>query len=87
MEQKPLSVVSYAPGTSKVHVIDRTLHTKEAIICILKDNLVMVQNQIKKQVDQHRFELSFVEGDQVFLHIQPYKPTSLKDKSPKYIFP
>ena len=51
--QKPLLVASYVPRTSKVDVVDRTLHTKEANICTLKENLVMAQNRMKQQVDQH----------------------------------
>jgi hypothetical protein len=33
---------------------------------------------MKQQADQGRSERHFVEGDQVFLHLQPYKKTSLK---------
>jgi hypothetical protein len=38
----------------------------------------MEQNQMKQQADQGRSEHQFVEGDQVFLRLQPYKQTSLK---------
>jgi hypothetical protein len=63
---KPLLVASYVQGTSKVLAIDRTLHTREAIIYILKDNLVMAQNRMKQHIDQHRFEHSFPEGIKCF---------------------
>jgi hypothetical protein len=58
----------------------------------LKDNLVLAQNRMKQQADQGHFERQFVEGDQVFLHLQPYKKTSLKAKhfqnlSPKFYGP
>jgi hypothetical protein len=33
----------------------------------------MAQNRMKQQVDQGHSECQFVEGDQVFLHLQPYK--------------
>jgi hypothetical protein len=90
--QKPLLVTSYLLGTSKVHVVDNTLHTREAILHTLKDNLVMAQNRMKQQANQHHSKCSFVEGDQVFLHLQPYKQTSLKDKihqklAPKFYGP
>jgi hypothetical protein len=47
--QKPLSVASYVPSNSKVHAVDRTLHTRETIIRTLKDNLVMekISNETK----------------------------------------
>jgi hypothetical protein len=38
----------------------------------------MAQNRMKQQADQGRSERQFVEGDQVFLRLQPYKKTSLK---------
>jgi hypothetical protein len=71
--QKPLSVASYVPGTSNVYAVDRMLHTREAILCILKDNLFMAQNRMKQAANQHRSECYFNERDQVFLCLQPYK--------------
>jgi hypothetical protein len=85
--KKNLYVASYVPSTSKVHAVDKMFHTIEAIIHILKDNLFMVQNQMKQEADQHRFERSFNKGDQVFLHLQPYKHTSLKEKVPHKLAP
>jgi hypothetical protein len=68
--QKPPSVLSYLPSTSKVQAVDQTL--------IVQENLVMAQNRMKQQADQGRSERQFAEGDQVFLRLQPYKQTSLK---------
>jgi hypothetical protein len=42
---------------------------------------------MKQQVDQHHSECHFEEGDQVFLHLQPYKKTSLKEKSHQKLAP
>eukprot|EP00253_Pinus_taeda_P033368 PITA_33368 len=39
------------------------------------------------KVDQHRPECQFQEGDQVFLRLQPYKQTSLKDKGCQKLSP
>jgi hypothetical protein len=75
--QKPLSLTSFLPGTSKVQGMDHTLHTREAILCLLKDNLVMAQNRIKQQANQHRSKCSFAIGDWVSLCLQPYKKISL----------
>lgn len=38
----------------------------------------MAQNHMKQQVDQGHSERQFAEGGHVFLHLQPYKQTSLK---------
>jgi hypothetical protein len=42
---------------------------------------------MKQQVDQHISKRSFNEGDQVFLHLHPYKQTSIKDKVPHKLAP
>ena len=38
----------------------------------------MAQNHMKQQENQGHSECQFVEGDQGFLQLQPYKKTSLK---------
>jgi hypothetical protein len=76
--QKPPSVLSYLLGASKVQVVDLTIIAREAILCTLKENLVMAQNHMKQQADQGCSEHQFAEGDQVFLRLQTYKKTSLK---------
>jgi hypothetical protein len=63
---------------SKVHEIEKNLTVREAILRALKDNLVMAQNRMKQQANQGRYERHFVEGDQVFLRLQPCKQTPLK---------
>jgi hypothetical protein len=70
-------VLSYMPSVSKVQAADQTLTFREVILHTLKENLVMAQNQMKKQADQGHSERQFVEGDKVFLRLQPYKKTSL----------
>jgi hypothetical protein len=42
--QNHMSMASHIPRTTNVHAIDKTLHTKEAIICILKINFIMAEN-------------------------------------------
>ena len=76
--QNPPSVLSYMPDVSKVQEVDKNLTFQKAILRSLKDNLVMTQNRMKKQAYQGHFECHFVEGDHVFLRLQPYKQTSLK---------
>jgi hypothetical protein len=51
------------PGVSKVQVVYQNLTVREAILHTLKENLVMDQNHMKKQVDQGHSECKFVEGD------------------------
>jgi hypothetical protein len=56
--KNPPSFLSYLPGVSKVQAVDQTLIVREAILCILKENLVMAPNSMKQQADQGRFDLN-----------------------------
>jgi hypothetical protein len=67
MAKNPPSILSYILGVSKVHEVEKNITVREVILCALKDNLVMAQNRMKKEVDQGHSECHFVEGDQVFL--------------------
>ena len=59
-------------------MVDQTLTVREAILHTLKENLAMAQNRMKQQSNKGFYERQFVEGDQVFLRLQPYEKTSLK---------
>jgi hypothetical protein len=62
----------------QVYQRSRRLTKREVILHTLKENLVMAQNHTKQQADQDHYECQFVEGDQVFHWLQPYKKNSLK---------
>jgi len=69
--------------------MDQLLQNRATMLAHLKENLHQAQNRMKQQANQHHSERKFQEGDQVFLRLQPYKKTSLKDKgcqklSPKF---
>ena len=86
------SPTSYLTGCSKVQAVDQLLQHRATMLAHLRENLHQAQNRMKQQADQHRSERQFQEGDQVFLKLQPYKKTSLKDKgcqklSPKFYGP
>ena len=90
--QLPPSPTSYLKGCSKVQAVDQLLQHCATMLTHLRENLHQAQNRMKQQVDQHRSERQFQEGDQVFLKLQPYKQKSLKDKgcqklSPKFYGP
>eukprot|EP00253_Pinus_taeda_P033862 PITA_33862 len=90
--QLPPSPTSYIKGCSKVQAVDQLLQNHTTMLANLSKNLHQAQNCMKQQVDQHRSERQFQEGDQVFFRLQPYKQTSLKEKgcqklSPKFYGP
>jgi hypothetical protein len=76
-------MIPYLPNLSKVQEVDNTLTARADVLCTLIDNLVLAQNHMKQQDDQHCFEHHFDERGLVFSHLQPYKQTSLKDEPPK----
>ena len=69
----PMSMILYLLILSKVQEVDNNLTSHADIVCILKDNLVLAQNHMKRWAKQHHSKCLIDEGDQVFLHIQPYK--------------
>ena len=67
------SITSPLKGHSKVQEMEDHLQHQQEVLQILKGNLVTSQNRKKQQVDQHRSERSFEDGDWVFLRLKPYK--------------
>ena len=73
--------------------MEHHIEHQQQVLELLKNNLVLAQNRMKQQADQHRSERSFDVGDWVFLRLQPYKQMSLKQAkkdnklSPKYYGP
>jgi hypothetical protein len=79
----PPSITSPLKGTTKVQVVEYHIGHQQEVLKLLKDNLVMAQNRMKQQANQHRSERKFEVGDWIFFRLQPYKQMSLK-KQKKY---
>eukprot|EP00253_Pinus_taeda_P014842 PITA_14842 len=62
--QLPPSPTSYFKGGSKVQAVDQLLQNRATMLTHLRENLHQAQNRMKQQVDQHRLECQFQEGDQ-----------------------
>eukprot|EP00253_Pinus_taeda_P011014 PITA_11014 len=62
--QLPPSPTSYLKGCSKVQAVDQLLQHRANMLAHLQENLHQAQNRMKQQVDQHRSERQFQEGDQ-----------------------
>ena len=50
-------------GKHKVQVLEGHIEHQQAVLQILKDNLVISKNKMKQQANQHYRERSFEEGD------------------------
>ena len=57
------------------------------MINALNENLVKVQNRMKKQIDLHRRELKFEVGDEVYLMLRLYRQHFLARKRGEKLSP
>ena len=60
---QPPSITSYLRENSKVQAVEHHIEHQQQVLQLLKDNLVLAQNRMKQQADQHRSERSFDVGD------------------------
>jgi ribosomal protein L21E len=74
-------MTSYVPGTTKIQVVEKLLHTREVILRDLQRNLLEAQVRMKSRADLHRHEITFEVGDYVFLTLQPYRQKSVAFRS------
>jgi len=73
----PPRLLSYVPGTTKVHAVDELLRTREQIFCLLQHNLHQAQQRMKRYADLHRSDRVFEVGQLVYLRLQPYRQHSV----------
>ncbi|KAH9699109.1 hypothetical protein KPL71_024219 [Citrus sinensis] len=83
----PPSYIAYVPGTSTVAAVDLSLKDRDAMIRLLKANLVDAQARMKLYADKKKSERKFEVGDMVFLRLQPYKQVSLSIHSNRKLSP
>jgi hypothetical protein len=67
----PPSITSSLKQKSKVQVVEYHIEHQQQVLQILKDNLIMAQNGMTQQADQHHSERCFEVGDWVFLRLHP----------------
>jgi hypothetical protein len=76
----PPFIISPLKANKKAQEMEDHIGHQQEVLKLLKDNLVMEQNRMKQQVDQHHIEREFEVEDWVFFRLQPYKYMSLKKK-------
>ena len=70
----------YLVGDSKVDAVDRSLQAREAAIKMVKFYLQRAQNHMKQQADKKRSDRVFDVGDLVYVKLQPYRQTTVKNR-------
>ena len=63
------------------------IQESQDILQALKDRIVTTQNQQKMYADRGRIERQFEVEDLVYLHIQPYRQSTLKEKGDEKLKP
>jgi hypothetical protein len=69
----PPRLLTYMPGTTKLAAVENQLQSREQILQLLKENLQMSQNRMRRYIDLKCNERVFKEGDWVYLRLQPYR--------------
>lgn len=70
-----LSILTYVLGTSNVQAVNEHLRDQYYVLHELRRNILIAQNRMKCQANQHRRDVSFDIGDYVYLKLQPYRQT------------
>ena len=83
----PPTYVAYIPDESSVVVVDQSLREQDAMVCLLKANLIQAQARMKGYANKRRSERTFEVGDMVFLRLQPYKQTTVAFKGNRNLSP
>ena len=72
----PPTLPEYFDGTTPVHEVDQALLHRDELLLQLKQHLTTASNRMKQTADKNRRDVSFAEGDMVFLRLQPYRQSS-----------
>jgi hypothetical protein len=73
----PTSNTSPLKGDTKVQEVEDHIGDQQEVFKLLNEKLVVSQNRMKQQVDQHCSEREFEVGYWVYFRLQPYKQISL----------
>lgn len=72
----PPSLPKYFDGSTSVHDVEQNLLTCDELLLQLKHHLATATNRMKQITNKKRRDVSFQEGDMVFLRLQPYRQSS-----------
>lgn len=85
--QPPPIHLPYLPGEATTEALARTLTAREAAIQLLKFHLYRAQNRMSQQANKRRSDRHFEIGDFVYLKLQPYKQSSMRNQSFNKLLP
>ena len=80
-------ITSYISKTARLQSVEDKLVDRDIALQILKENLVKAQDRMKKLGDKSKTDREFVEGDMMFLRLQPYMQISVGGKRSQKLSP
>jgi hypothetical protein len=83
----PLTFVEIVFGDNRAPISKEWIQEIQDILKELKDHLQRAQNQQKLYVDKHRVECTIEVGDLVYLRLQPYRQSSIKNNGTEKLKP
>ena len=66
-----LPLIQYVNHSTTNYLLEELSVIRDLMITVLKDQLVLAQDRMKKAADLHRRELEFQVGDMVYLKLRP----------------
>ncbi|KAG8646403.1 hypothetical protein MANES_09G001401v8 [Manihot esculenta] len=78
--REPSRLLSYAPGSSQVDVVDKALIDRDEVLCDIRLRLQQAQHHMKQFYDQGHRNASFVPGDFVWLRLHPHQQLSISSE-------
>ncbi|CAM8954211.1 unnamed protein product [Rhodiola kirilowii] len=76
--RKPPTVTDYIADQPIPAAVESTLLTRDTILRNLQANIRRAQIRMEQQANAHRLDKSFAVGEWVYIHLQPYRQTSVK---------
>lgn len=80
-DRPPPTIQRYIAGSTNLEALETSLTSRDDILRTLKTNWEKAQRQMKKNADGQRRDISFDIGDWVYIKLQPYRHTSVENRT------
>ncbi|XP_061375386.1 uncharacterized protein LOC133317533 [Gastrolobium bilobum] len=76
----PPSILDYVSSDTRLEEVDTALMDRQAILQQLLENLIKAQQAMKERADRKRRDVQYKVGDLVWVHLQPYRQSSVAER-------